>query len=51
MQPRYNQMSLENASRTSRASLIKKLVLAFSSEISLLFFFLKKCHILFLLVS
>ena len=41
MQPHYNQMSLENASRTSRASLIKKLVLAFGSGITLLFFFLK----------
>ena len=51
MQPHYDQMSLENVSRTSRASLIKELVLAFSSGISLLFFFFKKCQMLFLLVS
>ena len=47
MQPHYNQMSLENASRTSRASLIKELVLAFSSGLAYCSFFKKVSHTVF----
>ena len=40
-------MSLENALQTNRASLKKKLKLAFSSGISLLFFFKKVSYTVF----